>query len=387
MTSTLTKEASVCISKPQLQELIDRLKAEQYRTIGPRISQDAIIYDDVDSISQLPIGYRDTQDGGYYRLEKCGDAWFDYVVGPHSLKNFLFPPRETLVQLERVNSTWKMSVPHPAPQALAIIGPRSCDLHAMEIQDRVFLGEVYTDSAYQKRREKLFLVAVNCRRAAATCFCHSMNAGPKCTRGYDLVLTELDEHFIVEIGSLRGGEMMRAIAWKPCTARQLDESRRTLGDLATNMRSRESNTSLPEPGAPKNRALDTTDLHQLLMDHLEHDRWDQVAKRCLACANCTMVCPTCFCNSVEDVSDLSGDRVQRVRAWDSCFTMEHSRMSTGAVRKSIASRYRQWLTHKLATWHDHFQIPGCVGCGRCITWCPVGIDLTEEVAAIRKRAI
>jgi ferredoxin len=384
MNGTLTKGASVCITKPQLQDLIDVLKADNYRTIGPQVSQGAVIYDDLDSIEQLPVGYLDEQDGGYYRLREEGEAWFDYVVGPHSLKNFLFPPRETLVQLDRVDGGWETTVPEPAPQPLAVIGPRSCDLHAMIIQDRVFLGEAYTDPAYQTRREQLFVVAVNCRRAAATCFCHSMNTGPACSDGYDLVLTELDEHFVVQTGSDRGCEIVGRISWSPCEAEQIAAAEHHTQSVKQELESRSpTGTAAPE-GQVKRRALDTTDIHNLLMRNLEHTRWDEVAERCLACTNCTLVCPTCFCASVEDVSDLSGEHVERERAWDSCFTLEHSQMTSGAVRKSIASRYRQWLTHKLATWYDQFETSGCVGCGRCITWCPVGIDLTEEVAAIRE---
>jgi Fe-S-cluster-containing hydrogenase component 2 len=125
------------------------------------------------------------------------------------------------------------------------------------------------------------------------------------------------------------------------------------------------------------------DLHDLLLGNLDHPRWDDVAARCMTCANCTMVCPTCFCMTVEDSSDLAGVESSRSRRWDSCFTMDHSYVHGGSVRASAKSRYRQWLTHKLATWIDQFGSSGCVGCGRCITWCPVGIDITEEVAAIR----
>lgn len=385
MNSTLTKGASVCITKPQLQDLIDCLKAEKYRTIGPQVSQEAIVYDDLDSVEQLPVGFLDEQDGGYYRLRQEGDAWFDFVVGPHSLKNFLFPPRETLVRLDRVDGAWETTVPEPATQPLAVIGPRSCDLHAVQIQDRVFMGEAYSDPAYRSRREQLFVVAVNCRRAAATCFCHSMNTGPACTVGYDLALTELDEHFVVEIGSDRGGEIMSRISWSPCEEEQSAAADEHTQAVRQELESRSpTDCSAAEDGEPKRRALDTTGIHNLLMSNLEHPRWEAVAERCLACTNCTLVCPTCFCASVEDVSDLSGEHVERERAWDSCFTLEHSQMSSGAVRKSTASRYRQWLTHKLATWYDQFDSSGCVGCGRCITWCPVGIDLTEEVAAIRE---
>ena len=109
-----------------------------------------------------------------------------------------------------------------------------------------------------------------------------------------------------------------------------------------------------------------------------------MAERCLTCGNCTLVCPTCFCTNVEDVGDLTGDHAERWRVWDTCFSVDYSYIHGGSVRPSGRARYRQWLTHKLATWHDQFDSSGCVGCGRCITWCPVGIDITQEVAAIRE---
>ena len=121
-------------------------------------------------------------------------------------------------------------------------------------------------------------------------------------------------------------------------------------------------------------------MQELLQGNLEHPRWDDVAERCLTCGNCTMVCPTCFCTTVEDHSDLAGRRAERKRRWDSCFTMDFSYIHGGSVRDQARSRYRQWMTHKLASWIDQFGTSGCVGCGRCITWCPVGIDITEEVA-------
>ncbi|WP_231591262.1 4Fe-4S dicluster domain-containing protein [Saccharothrix sp. ST-888] len=124
------------------------------------------------------------------------------------------------------------------------------------------------------------------------------------------------------------------------------------------------------------------DLHQLMAGTLDAPRWDDVASRCLTCGNCTMVCPTCFCTTTEDVTDLTGDHAERWRLWDSCFDLDFSYLHAGTVRASPRSRYRQWLTHKLGTWYDQFGSSGCVGCGRCIVWCPVAIDITEEAAAL-----
>ena len=132
------------------------------------------------------------------------------------------------------------------------------------------------------------------------------------------------------------------------------------------------------------RSMDTCNIKDLFYRNLEHPRWNNVAERCLTCANCTMVCPTCFCTTIEDVTDLTGEHAERWRKLDSCFTMDFSYIHGGSVRASTKSRYRHWITHKLATWIDQFGTSGCVGFGRCITWCPVAIDITEEVHAIRK---
>lgn len=382
--SQLPVGSFVGIEKRQLQAVVEKLKYLGYRTIGPQIADGAIVYDELDSVDELPIGYVDDQDGGRYRLSESGDAWFDYVVGPHSLKNYVFVPRETLLELQRADGEWHVHEPETPKTPLAVIGPRSCDLHALRIQDRVFLGDQYVDPSYRSRREGLFVVAVNCRRAAATCFCHSMKTGPAVSFGFDLALTELERHFVVEVGSKQGGEVIAAAEWSPCSTAQIEEARDLPRQLQQHMNQRHAERSnLGADAEQQGRYLDTTDIHDLLLGNLEHPRWQHVADRCLACANCTMVCPTCFCSSVEEVTDLTGDFVRRERSWASCFTSEHSYMSSGAVRKSTASQYRQWLTHKLATWIDQFDTSGCVGCGRCITWCPVGIDLTEEVAAIR----
>jgi len=256
---------------------------------------------------------------------------------------------------------------------------RSCDLHALEIQDRVFLNGPYVDPHYKARREQLFVVAVNCRRAATTCFCHSMGTGPAVTRGFDLALTEFDTRFIVEIGSDRGAAVLRPLEWTPCSLDEVADARNVPRQLEESMHAR-----TVEPDQPVPRQLDTDGIRDLLLDNPTHPHWHDVAARCLACANCTMVCPTCFCSTVKEVTDLTGESVTRERTWASCFTNEHSYTSSGVVRPSIQSQYRQWLTHKLASWIDQFGTSGCVGCGRCITWCPVGIDLTAEVAAIRQ---
>ena len=159
--------------------MLDALRARGYRTIGPRIVDGAVVYRDLDRPTNCRSATsiaRTAASIGSKRLDNAGH--FDYVVGPDSLKKYLFPPRETLLESIRTNGKWQMTPPAVEPPPLAVIGLRSCDLHALAIQDKVFLGGPYVDPGYQARRQNLFIVAVNCRRAAATCFCHSMNTGP-----------------------------------------------------------------------------------------------------------------------------------------------------------------------------------------------------------------
>ncbi len=367
-TETAPASQSVVIDKSDLERIIDKLWRDGYTVIGPTIAQGAIVFDELRALKQLPIGWTDEQEGGKYRLKPRDDgAYFGYAVGPHSWKKYLFPSRLTLFSIEKTADSFAVKPsPEPVPK-YAFVGARSCDLHAIDIQDKVFLAGPYVDPHYQARREPAFIIAVNCGQAASTCFCTSMKTGPKATRGFDLALTELPETFLIEVATERGLAVMAGIPCRDATDQDLDAG----------------TTVIHETEGQIQRRLDTADLPQLLYNNLEHPRWDDVAGRCLSCTNCTMVCPTCFCHSIEDVPNLDGQRSERVRVWDSCFNVEHAHTAGGNARPEVRSRYRQWLTHKLASWIDQYGVSGCVGCGRCITWCPVAIDLTEEVAAIR----
>ena len=358
----------VSIAKEHLQRIFDALRASGYTLIGPTLDQEAIVYDEIERVDDLPIGWTDEQDAGSYRLRRREDrAYFGYAVGPHSWKRFLYPPTLTLFKVRREDGSFTVEPDAAETPKYAFIAVRACELHAIHIQDRVFLEGPYQEPNYKARRQEAFILAVNCTEPGGTCFCASMGTGPRVGAGFDLALTELTEVFIVEIGSEMGRQMMAEVPWRPAGAFELQEARRALAAAEANM----------------GRQMDTSDLPDLLYQNLEHPRWDEVAQRCLSCTNCTQVCPTCFCSDVVDVSDLRGEHTARIRVWDSCFSMEFSHVHGGNIRPTTRSRYRQWLTHKLASWIDQFGTSGCVGCGRCITWCPVGIDITEEVNAIR----
>ena len=355
--------------------LLAQLTGRGYAIVAPTIRDRTIVYDEIRSSDELPIGWTDEQDAGRYRLVRRDDqALFGYAVGPQSFKRFQLPAEVTLWSARADPDSGELSdlvEPSREPRRLAFVGARSCELHAAGILDRVLLRGDRPDPAEAARRAATFVVAVQCGEAGGTCFCASMGTGPTAESGFDLALTELidgDEHcFVVQVGSELGAEVARAL---PC---------RPAGD----QRLRAADAARASAAAQMGRELDTDSIKELLYRNYEHPRWDEVAERCLTCGNCTMVCPTCFCTTVEDATDLAGEHVERRQRWDSCFTIDYSNLHGGAVRATPRSRYRQWMTHKLATWHDQFGSSGCVGCGRCITWCPVGIDLTEEARAIR----
>lgn len=360
------------LERSDFNRLIEILHEKGYQVLGPRLRDGAIVYDELESGGDLPAGWTDEQDGGTYRLKKRNDeAIFGYAVGPHSWKKFLHPPQVRLWKARRKDLKIEVAQEEQPVSKKAFIGVRSCELHAIAIQDRVFLQGPYQDPFYKLRRQNVFIVAVNCGQAGGTCFCVSMRTGPKVTEGFDLSLTEVLEdvrhYFVVESGTELGAEVLAALPHNAANEKEKTSAEEVVKNTAAHM----------------GRAMDITDIKGLLYRNYEHPRWENVAARCLTCGNCTMVCPTCFCTTVEDTADLEGEHAERWQKWDSCFTTDFSYIHGGSVRSTAKARYRQWMTHKLATWIDQFGTSGCVGCGRCITWCPVGIDLTEETAAIR----
>jgi ferredoxin len=354
-----------------LESLVAALRESGFTVVGPTVQDAAIVLAELESAAQLPYGVGVDVAPGRYRLRARDDTMaFGHASGPQSLKTFLHPPRTLLVEAHRdADGGMQVTEPEPAETRYAFLGVRDCDLRAMEVQGHV-LGRGGA-TAYANARERAFIVAVNCTEPASSCFCVSAGGGPGVSDGYDVALTELVDatgrvRYLAEAGSPAGETVLGALPSQSAPPELDEQAREEIASAARNM----------------NRALPKGDLRDLLAASREAPRWDDVANRCLACGNCTMVCPTCFCTTVQDTTDVTGDHAQRWQLWDSCFDIDFSHLHGGPVRPTVRGRYRQWLSHKLGTWHDQFGESGCVGCGRCIVWCPVGIDITEEMNAL-----
>jgi ferredoxin len=353
------------LARARFQELLDVIREEGYRILGPVVHDGAIQFLDIDSAAQLTTGLINVQKPGHYRLHQGeGERLFDWNHGPQGVKPLCFTPREVLWVEQHEPLTFQPIQPAMIPSA--VLGVRACDLAALKIQDRHFLQAEPPDPHYRQRREKLLLIGIDCAHSAESCFCASTGDGPAVKQGVDIGLSELDEGFVIWSGSDKGQGLLDRLSLSSAEEHQLGQMQKQTGQAAS-----EQQRQLPDP----------EDLARLYQ-RLEHTHWNQVAERCLACGNCTAVCPTCFCYDMHHEVSLDGVAAQHVRQWDSCFSVSHSNMGHFKVRAEIMTRYRQWLTHKLAGWQEQQGRIGCTGCGRCITWCPVGIDLTQETKTI-----
>jgi len=394
------------IKKEHLKLIFDRLKTS-HRIISPTVEGNVIVFAEIADFHDIPAGYTEQQGRGTYRLfknssqlSKTSSQIFSFSVGPDSFKRFISPPVREIFAFEKskkgisiidsnksgVTSNEKFFsqqfsvsnsslVTRHSSLPYLFIGMRACDIAALKLLDKVFLEGPVKDTDYDSLRKNSLIVGINCLHPGDNCFCSSMSTGPEIKNGFDIAVTELDNSFLLEIGTVRGREMLNDLPIDEVSDKDLSEKASKIENCKKMIK----------------KSIDVSELPWLIYRNLEHPRWNDVAGRCLACGNCTQVCPTCFCNSSYDYLQLSGISKKtpelsgaRIRTWDSCFSTNFARVHGGNFRPSRRARYRQWMSHKLSYWIDQFGSPGCVGCGRCITWCPVGIDITQELDALKK---
>ena len=333
--------------------------------VGPSLSGEVVRLVELKGQADLAAGAVDVQAPGRYALGKEASLVFASVNGPDSPKRYLHPAEVVLSRLvDGGDGIQPISGFRPNGK-YAFFGIRPCDLSAVGVMDRTLLVPGFEDRVYSALRGGAIFIVVNCTRAGENCFCTSMGTGPGAESGYDVAITELPEVLLVDVPE-RNLAIFQGIELKPASEAEL----RAGGEMV--QRAKEQ----------MGRKIVRQDLSKRMYASMDSPAWGKVAERCLACGNCTMVCPTCFCNTVVDSTDLRDGSVSRVRVWDSCLSKDFVYSAGGNPRLQRMSRYRQFVMHKFAYWPDEFGTYGCVGCGRCVTWCPVGIDITETVDVV-----
>ncbi|WP_150467808.1 4Fe-4S dicluster domain-containing protein [Francisella sp. SYW-9] len=351
-----------------LDRMISYFSGQGYEVMAPAVRDKSIVYDNINNASELPWGYVDIQEPAKYEVIKTdAKKAFGWSVPVQSVKPMLFEEKETLWKVSRDENgklTFNQSLNN---KKYAVLGVRPCDLRAIEIQDRVFVENAYQDVRYKARREAMFIVAANCTTAHSNCFCIALGDKPEADKGFDLAMTEIENGFVIETGSDKGRQTILALQLEPATGAQTYQAKQKVKAVY----------SMQEKTLPP-----IAQVEKALTSSYDHPQWEDVAERCLSCGSCTQSCPTCFCHTEKEQPSLDGKESEHTREWDSCFGLDHSYTHGELYREEPKHRYRQWLTHKFGTWREQFKTKGCVGCGRCVTWCPVKIDVTEEINAI-----
>lgn len=355
------------LQRSRFQQLLDVLAAQGFKCVGPRVQDQVILYDEIGTVDDLPLGMEVEQAPGRFTLRpENHKRHFSWANTAQAIKPLSFASHEVLWHCEKDEQGRLSFRQHtPAQEPIAIIGARACDLAALKLQQQHFLSPYAEDPWFKQRVGNLFIVAVHCSHAADTCFCAHTGDGPRADDEFDIALHELDEGFIVETGSYSGEQVVKQLDLLDVQQSQQDQADAQLQHCADSQSRR-------LPDHVKDR----------LLQQLENPHWEKIGERCLSCGNCTAVCPTCFCHQQHDELSIADHSASHYREWSSCFTHNHGYISGYSFRPTRTRRYRQWLTHKFANWYDQYGRSGCVGCGRCITWCPVGIDVTEELAAL-----
>jgi ferredoxin len=348
-----------------LSGLIQNLRRQGFTVVGPSLSDGVVRLAEVGDLGDLASGILDVQGPGTYTVSFGSPLVFLSVNGPDSPKEYLHPSGVELLKLaEKSDGVDVVSVFH-SNKKYAFVGIRPCDLRGVEVMDRTMMVPGFEDPIYSSLRRGAVFVVANCTRAGNNCFCTSMGSGPVADQGYDLAITELPEKLLLDIPE-ESSSLLEGIETTPATEEDLRMAREMVRHTREQMAKR----------------IERENPSELMREQTDSPVWKTTAERCLACGNCTMVCPTCFCNVTEDRTDIKDGSVSRVRLWDSCLTKEFTYSAGGNPRQERIARYRQFVMHKFAYWPEQFGVYGCVGCGRCITWCPVGIDITETVNGI-----
>ena len=281
-------------------------------------------------------------------------------------KNAVFPQTETMLQFEIGKMDHQVAAGEEKDRVL--LGVRPCDARAMVIVDKLFAWDV-DDPYYMEKREKSTVVGLACNEPCANCFCTSVGGGPASTEGLDVLLTGLEESYLVQPLTEKGEVLCKSVS--DVLEQATDEDIQTAEKVHD------------EAKKAVVRQIDTGGIPENLPGLWENELWQKVSKSCLGCGICTFLCPTCHCFDMQD--EIEGFDGRRCRTWDSCMFSEYTMHASGHnTRPTRRERTRNRINHKYSYFVDKFDVIACVGCGRCISLCPVNIDILDILSKVRE---
>jgi ferredoxin len=340
----MNKEIFV-MEKKDFPSFIEELRKE-YEFIGPVRKGKSYIFDKISDEKEISLDYDTT------------------ILPP---KKLFFLPEEKLFSFLR-KEKGRVDIKEEEKEAKrALFGVHPCDVKALLLLDQVMKGD-FLDPYYVKRRQKTILIAMNCTQPRENCFCTSFDTGPELKEGYDLLLTDLDRKYLVEVGTLDGKRLLERVKTSKAGKGDVKKKKQKIEGAREKIK----------------KKIETEGLEADLKKNFNHEKWKEVKDKCLFCGSCTHVCPTCFCYNVSDFNAHTLKSGERIRNWDSCLTLEFAEVALGGnFRKDREARIKQRIYHKLAYFKEQFGSFGCVGCGRCIDTCVKDIDITEVINEIR----
>lgn len=337
-------------AREKLGEVLSAL--EEYRVFFPMKTGDVVRFEELtETLEEVP------ERGEYSNTN----------VPP---KELMFPETETLFRYRLGEDDIEPEAPDSSEKR-AVFWIRPCDAQSYSILDKLF-GWDYPDPYYQNRREATTLVGLACEDPCANCFCTSLGGGPAAEEHLDALMFDLGDVFYLKTLTEKGEELAGAAD--------------SVLDKADDASVKAAGKQADEAEGKISRKIDTQGIPEKLPGLYGSPFWEQFSDRCLGCGICTFLCPTCHCFDIQDETDHFDGR--RARMWDTCMFCEYSLHASGHnPRPTRKERTRNRISHKYSYYPENFGVIACVGCGRCINFCPVNIDILDILEKSREAEV
>jgi sulfhydrogenase subunit beta (sulfur reductase) len=302
----------------------------------------------------------------YKKIDPAEEIDLDSSNPQKPVKEVFFPQSEAMLRFEKAENRQRVTSTDEVKKPRVVLGARACDIQAISLLDDVFLGKEYTDVYFLQKRKTTTLIGFACNHPLSTCFCASTGGGPFTREGSDLFFIDLGEAYLVEPLTEKGKALTQNKLFAKASAKEI-----ALASDLEKKAVKKSDASLPVEGIEKK------------LDQLMESRfWDRVHEKCIGCGVCTFLCPTCHCFDIVD--EAVNEQGQRVRNWDTCLSSLYSLETSGHnPRPTGRERTRQRVMHKFNYFPKNFKKIACVGCGRCILYCPVNFDIRQVIQEIK----